>query len=144
MTFHLPPVVRLSETLARDIEQAVSKFARAHRYSFGAKLSADAWAVLTTANRAARQPDRRSQLLEQLVDEVDDLKQRLQLGQRLHQFSSFGQFEALMRSAIQLGQQVGGWHRQFHPKGQSAQASAPGQRAMTLSTRTASRYEANR
>ena len=144
MTFHLPPAVRLAETLARDIEQAVSKFERAHRHSFGAKLSADAWAVLTTANRAARKPADRAQLLEKLVDEVDDLKQRMQLGQRLHQFSSFGQFEALMRSAIQLGQQVGGWHRQFHLKGQDGRAPASGQRAMTLSTRAASQIEANR
>ena len=144
MTFHLPPAVRLAEGLARDIEQAVSKFSRAHRYSFGTMLSADAWAVLSTANRAARKPDERAQLLQRLVDEVDDLKQRLQLGQRLQQFSSFGQFEALMRSAIQLGQQVGGWHRQLHPKGQDGRAPASGQRAMTLSTRAASRYEANR
>jgi hypothetical protein len=144
MTFQLPPAVRLAETLARDIEQAVCGFERAHRHGFGAKLSADAWAVLSTANRAARKPDKRAQLLERLVDEVDDLKQRMQLGQRLHQFSSFGQFETLMRSAIQLGQQVGGWHRDFHPKGQSVQASAPGQSAKTLSTRAASRHEANR
>ncbi|WP_139350574.1 four helix bundle protein [Rhodanobacter sp. B04] len=144
MTFHLPPAVRLAETLARDIEQAVSKFSRAHRYSFGTSLSTDAWKVLTTANSAARKPEKRAELLGELVDQVDDLKQRLQLGQRLQQFSSFGQFEALMRSAIQLGKQVGGWHRDFHPKGQSVQASAPGQRAMTLSTRAASRYEANR
>ena len=144
MTFHLPPVVRLAEALAADIEQAVTKFSQAHRYSFGMKLSADAWAVLTTANRAARKPDDRPLLLQQLVDEVDDLKQRLQLGQKLRQFSSFGQFEALMRSAIELGKQVGGWHRQFHPKGQNAKPPAAGQRAMTLSTCTASPYEANR
>jgi len=144
MTFHLPPAVRLAETLARDIELAVSGFERAHRHTFGAQLRTDMWAVLTTANRAARKRDQRAQLLERLVDEVDDLKQRMQLGQRLRQFSSFGQFEALMRSAIELGRQVGGWHRDVHPKGQSGQASAPGQRAMTLSTRAASRYEANR
>jgi hypothetical protein len=144
MTFHLPPAVRLAETLARDIELAVPKFDRVHRHAFGEALRADAWAVLTTANRAARKRDQRAQLLERLVDEVDDLKQRMQLGQRLRQFSSFGQFEALMRSAIELGRHVGGWHRDLHPKGQSGQAPAPGQRAMTLSTRAASRHEANR
>jgi hypothetical protein len=144
MTFHLPPAVRLAETLARDIEEAVSRFSRAHRHTFGAQLRIDAWAVLTTANRAARKPVDRAKLLDRLVDEVDDLKQRMQLGQRLRQFSSFGQFEALMRSAIQLGQQVGGWHLKFHPKGQDGRASASGQRAMTLSTRAASQHEANR
>ena len=143
MTFHLPPAVRLAETLAKDIEQSVSRFQRAHRYTFGADLRADAWAVLTTANRAARKPEQRAQLLQRLVDQVDDLKQRMQLGQRLKLFNSFGQFEALMRSAHQLGQQVGGWHRQFHPKGQSGRAPAHDQRAMTLSTRATSNAEVN-
>ena len=144
MAFHLPPAVRLAESLARDIEQAVAKFQRGHRYTFGADLRADAWAVLTTANRAARKPTERAQLLARLVDEVDDLKQRLRLGQTLRLFNSFGQFEALMRYAMQLGQQVGGWHKQHHPKGQDGRSSAAGQRATTLSTRAASIYEANR
>ncbi|PMQ04205.1 hypothetical protein DyAD56_16070 [Dyella sp. AD56] len=143
MTFHLPPAVRLAETLARDIEQAVSKFHRAHRYTFGADLRADMWAVLTTANRAARKPSERAALLTRLVDQVDDLKQRLRLGQSLRQFNSFGQFEALMRSAINLGQQIGGWHRQHHPKGQDGRSHAAGQRAMTLSTRDTSMVEVN-
>ena len=86
MTFHLPPAVRLAETLAKDIEQAVTKFHRDYRHSFGVALRQDAWAVLTTANRAARKPEQRAQLLQQLVDQVDDLKQRMQLGQRLKQF----------------------------------------------------------
>lgn len=143
MTFRLPPAVRLAETLARDIELAVSKFHRAHRYTFGADLRAGMWAVLTTANRAARKPSERAALLAQLVDQVDDLKQRLRLGQSLRQFNSFGQFEALMRSAIQLGQQIGGWHRQHHPNGQNGRPHAVGQRAMTLSTRDTSMVEVN-
>jgi len=143
MTFQLPPAVRLAESLARDIEQAAAKFHRAHRYTFGADLRADAWAVLTTANKAARKPSERTALLVQLVDQVDDLKQRLRLGQALRQFNSFGQFEALMRSAIKLGQQVGGWHRQHHPKGQDGRSRAAGQRAMTLSTRDTSMDEVN-
>ena len=134
MTFNLPPAVRLAEGLARDIEQASARFQRAHRYTFGSELRKRAWDVLATANRAARKPAQRGVLLEQLVDEVDDLKLALQLGQTLRQFSSFAQFEALMRSAIQLGQQVGGWHRMIHPKGQNDHVQARGQRAKTLST----------
>jgi len=143
MSFNLPPAVRAAERLARDIEQAVTRFQRAHRYTFGVKLRDAAWAVLATANRAARKPEQRAELVARLVDEVDDLKLAIQLGQTLHQFSSFGQFQELMRSAIQLGQQVGGWHRHVHPQGQNDRASAPGQRAMTLSTRAASKCEAN-
>jgi hypothetical protein len=144
MTFHAPPAVRVAERLAAAIEQAVTKFDRAHRYAFGTELRRAATSVLLITNRAARKPDVRAQLLQRLADEVDDLKQRMQVGQRLHQFSSFGQFEALMGIAIDLGRQVGGWNRDVTRKGQSGQAPAPGQRAMTLSTRAASKYEANR
>jgi len=145
MTFTLPPVVRAAEGLARDIEQAVSKFrAREYRHTFGAHLRACAWAVLTTANRAARDRARQAAWLEQLKWEVDELKLALQLGKQLRVFASFGQFEALARAAADLGRQVGGWHKQHHPQGQNAPARAPGQRAKTLSTRAASPYEANR
>ena len=144
MAFHLPPAVRLAQNLARDIELTVASFQRAHRYSFGIDLRRDIWAVLTTANKAARKPTERAKLLALLVDEVDDLKQRLSLGQTLRLFNSFGQFEALMRDAIQLGQQVGGWNRQHHPKGQDGRPSAAGQRAKTLSTQVTSKGEVNR
>ncbi|WP_333676801.1 four helix bundle protein [Dyella sp.] len=143
MTFNLPPAVRLAEGLARDIEQAAARFQRAHRYTFGAELRKHAWNVLTTANRAARKPAQRSALLEQLVDQVDDLKLAIQQGQNLRLFSSFGQFSELMRNAIQLGQQVGGWHKQIHPKGQNGYAHARGQRAKTLSTQDTSKCEVN-
>ena len=144
MTFTLPPAVRLAEGLARDIEQAVARFKRDYRYTHGAKLRACAWAVLSTANRAARDRARQAMWLERLVWEVDELKLALQLGKQLRVFASFGQFEALARSAAALGRQVGGWHKQHHPQGQSAAARAPGQRAKTLSTRDASTCEANR
>ena len=143
MTFNLPPAVRAAEGLARDIEQAVAKFQRAHRYTFGADLRKRAWAVLQIANQAARKPDQRVALLAQLVEAVDDLKLTIQLGQTLRQFSTFGQFQSLMRSAMQLGQQIGGWHKQVHPKGQNDRAHAHGQRAVTLSTHATSMDEVN-
>ena len=143
MTFSLPPAVRLAEGLARDIEQAVARFARSYRYTFGARLRQCAWTVLTTANRAARDRVQQAQWLDQLVWEVDELKLALQVGKQLRVFASFGQFEALARSAAALGRQVGGWHKQQHPQGQNARARAPGQRAKTLSTCAASTCEAN-
>ena len=82
-------------------------------------------------------------LLPHLVEEVDSLKLAIQLGQTLRLFSSFDQFQELMRSAMKLGQQVGGWNQSVHPPGQNDRAHAPGQRAMTLSTRAASMREVN-
>jgi hypothetical protein len=57
---------------------------------------------------------------------------------RIKAFASFAQFESLARTVAELGKQVGGWHRQQHPKGQNpAQRLAP-ERAQILSTRNAS------
>ncbi|HET6807231.1 MAG TPA: four helix bundle protein [Frateuria sp.] len=143
MTFTLPPAVRLAEGLARDIEQAAAKFPRRYRYTFGEKLRACMWTVLTTVNRAARDRARQAAWLDRLVWEVDELKLALQLGKQLRVFASFGQFEKLARDTAALGRQIGGWHKQHHPQGQSPRARAPGERAKTLSTRAASADEAN-
>ena len=144
MTFTLPAAVRLAETLTSSIEEAVTRFPRKHRYTFGAVLRERAWDVLSTANLAALRPERRAMLLSELRDKVDDLKLSLQLGKQMRAFVSFRQFEALYREAAKLGQQVGGWHRSVnHPQGQNAQAIAPGQRAKTLSAHSASICEAN-
>jgi len=143
MAFNLPPVVKLAERLACDIEEAVTRFERRHRYTFGVRLSNCAFTVLKTVDAAARRPLERAQLLTRLRDAVDELKAIMQAGQRLHQFASFGQFEGLMITAHDLGRQVGAWHRQFHPQGQNAAAQAPWQRAKTLSTHAASMREAN-
>jgi hypothetical protein len=144
MAFNLPPVVKLAERLACDIEEAVTKFDRRHRHTFGERLINRAWDVLEATDAAARYPDERAQLLKQLRRAVDRLKAIMQMGQRLRQFASFGQFNELMRSAHELGAQVGAWHRKYHPQDQSAVAPAPQQRVKTLSTHAASKAEANR
>src|SRR5580698_6361188 len=76
MSFSLPPAVRLAERLSATIEAAVdgSGFKRKHRYTFGARLRMQAWDVLSTANRAARRPEKRAALLDDLKDQVDDIK----------------------------------------------------------------------
>ena len=64
-----------------------------------------------------------------------------QLAKDLHAFRSFAQFEALIRTAEDLGRQVGGWLRAqqpSHPKGQSPAPASRPERAQTLSTRAAS------
>lgn len=107
MAFNLPPAVKLAERLAADIEEAVTRFDRRHRYTFGKELRERAWTVLKTVDAAARDPDRRALLLKRACRGMDELKATMQLGQRLRQFVSFRQFEALFREASKLGQQVG-------------------------------------
>lgn len=138
MSFVLPPIVKLAETLLVSIEQAVRRFARFHKYSFGADLRAQAMEVATLAHRAWRDRSRQAEWINKLVWAVDDLKLRLQLGSRIRAFASFGQFEHLARLASDLGRQTGGWHRQQHPKGQNDQRGNAGQRAQILSSRVTS------
>ena len=138
MSFAPPPIVKLAERLMLEIEQAVRKFPRYHKYAVGADLRADSRKVAQLAHRAWRQRARQSELVTRLVWAVDDLKITMQLASQLRAFGSFGQFEALARIARDLGKQVGGWHRQQHPKEQSASAGEPSQRLQILSTHAAS------
>jgi len=143
MSFSLPPVAKAAQTLAVDIERAVAKFPRAHRYVIGTDLRQRATAVVFLCNRAFRDAERRGEWLEKLKWKVDELKDTLHIGKQLSVFASFRQFEAIARQVADVGRQVGGWHQQNHPKGQDGQARAPGQRAKTLSTRATSTYEVN-
>ena len=137
MSFALPPIVKLAESLLLDIERAAARFTRAHRYAYGADLRAQAYRVALAAHEAWRDRAHQAQHIAVLVREVDSLKLRLQIGSRLHAFNSFGQFEALARAAAALGRQTGAWHRQQqHPKGQNDRPRIGGQRAQILSSRT--------
>jgi len=135
----LPPIAKLSERLLLDIEQAVGRFVRKHRYSIGADLRSQAMQVRRLVDRAWRD---RAQLLHwttELVWAIDDLKLTLQLGSQLRAFNSFVQFEGLIRTTEDLGRQAGGWKRQQqHPKDQNPPPRTGSERVQILSTRAAS------
>lgn len=126
MSFSLPPILKLAERLLVDIEQAVMRFSRAHKYVFGTDLRAAAMKVVKRAQRAWRNREDQARCITRLVRAVDDLKIHLQLGMRIKAFRSFAQFEALARLAADLGRQAGGWQRQHpqHPKSPNRTPSA--------------------
>ena len=140
MSFDLPPIVKLAKRLLLDIEQAVRGFSRYHKYNLGKDLREQAMHLVRVCHRAWRDRPRQLHWTEQLVWAIDEIKLSLQLGSELRAFQSFGQFEALIREAEELGRQAGGWKRQQlqHPNGQNAASSAKPQRAQILSTRAAS------
>jgi hypothetical protein len=143
MTLELPPIVKLSDRLLVDVEQAVRRFARFHKYTFGSKLRDAAFELTKAAHKAWTDREHRDDCIKQLVAGVDDVKLLLQLGKNIRAFSSFGQFEHLARTAREIGKQVGGWNRQSkRHSGQNAEPRVAPQRAHSLSTRAAS-YEAN-
>jgi hypothetical protein len=142
MNHALPPLVKQSERLLLEIEQAVKRFSRFHKYQHGARLRDQAMNVARLAHRAWRDQSQRSTWTTKLIWAVDDLKLSLQLGKQIEAFASFAQFEMLAKIASDLGRQVGGWRKQQHRSSQNAAAEAPTQRAQVLSSGAAS-IEAN-
>jgi hypothetical protein len=140
----VPAMLKAAERVLVDIEQAVARFPRAHRYTCGADLRNQAMHVARLAHRYWRDHEHRGEWIRKLTWALDDLKLTLQLGSRIKAFASFAQFESLSRTVADLGRQVGGLFKHHHPKGQNAGArSAPPQCAKTLSTQAASRHEAH-
>jgi hypothetical protein len=142
VSYQLPPICKHAQRLLLDVERAVARFPRAHKYSLGARLREEALQIAAHTIRAARDRQQRQQQLQALDRRVDQIKLLLELAQKLNA-CSYGQFETLYRTAAEIGQQCGGWLRQ-HPMGQSpaAQNTARPERAPILSTPAAS-TEAN-
>ena len=140
MNFQLPPIVKAAERLVVEIEEAVRRFHRYHRYQVGTDLRTQAMAILDLAHRAWRDRAQQARWVEQLVWAIDQLQHRIQVAKLVKATTSFRQFEHLLRLVTELGRQAGGWRKHLqHPKGQSAQDHrAVAQRAQRLSTRAAS------
>jgi hypothetical protein len=132
-----PPIARLSHRILADVENAVRRFARFHKYSTGADLRFYAMQVARSVHKAWRDPDQRLSRVLELCSAVDDLKISMQLGKQVRAFGSFAEFEALAKLVHQLGQQSGGWLKSLQSKGQNVQAREPVQRAQILSTQGA-------
>lgn len=120
MTCGLPPIVKAAERLMGEIEIAVTRFPRAHRYTLGADLRQQVMAVARLAHKAWRDREHQDERIGELAEAIDDLKLTMQLGQQVKAFASFAQFEALARIAGDLGRQCGGWQKRRSAKGQNA------------------------
>ena len=134
----LPTIVKQAERLMADIEIAVSRFPRRHRYTVGARLTDMIMEVALEAHSAWRQSGAPEQLAA-LSTSIDRLKLQLQLGQQIHAFASFGQFELLARAAADLGKQCGGWQRRTSKRQSAQETFVPAQRSQILSSHDASR-----
>jgi hypothetical protein len=138
MSYSLPPIVKSAESLLVQIEQAVRRFPRYHKYAHGARLREQAMNVTQLAHRAWRDQAQRPMWTTKLVWAVDDLKLSLQLGKEIRAFVSFAQFEMLARLASDLGKQCGGWRKQQHRDSQNAaKGHLSTQRAEILSSQVA-------
>jgi hypothetical protein len=133
----LPPIARLAQRILADVENAVKRFPRYHKYTVGSDLRADAMLVARCVHRAWRDSDQKLLRVQELAAAIDDLKITMQLGKQVNAFGSFQEFEAIARLINDLGRQSGGWLKQLVAKSQNAGALAPSQRASILSSRVA-------
>jgi hypothetical protein len=132
-----PPVARLSHRILADVENAVRRFPRFHKFSVGADLRAHSMQVARCVHKAWRDGEQRAARVSELCSAVDDLKISMQLGKAVKAFGSFAEFEALAKLVNELGAQSGGWLKSLQSKGQNATVREPAQRAQILSTRAA-------
>ena len=88
MSFNAPDIVKLAERLLTEIEVAVRRFPRYHKYQQGAVLRRKAMLVAELAHKAWRERGAVARVAE-LVDAVDNLRIAMQLSQRIHAFASF-------------------------------------------------------
>jgi hypothetical protein len=138
MSFSLPPIVKAAERMLLEIEQAVRRFPRYHKYTHGTRLREQAMNIARLAHRAWRDQAHRGMWTTKLIWAVDDLKLSLQLGKQIEAFASFAQFDMLARLCSDLGKQCGGWRKQQHRDSQNAAGQrSQSQRAEILSSRTA-------
>jgi hypothetical protein len=138
MSYSLPPIVKAAERLMLEIEQAVRRFPRYHKYTHGTRLREQAMAIARLAHRAWRDSAHRAMWTTKLIWAVDDLKLSLQLGKQIEAFVSFAQFDMLARLCSDLGKQCGGWRKQQHRDSQNATGQRSQlQRAEILSSQAA-------
>jgi hypothetical protein len=134
----LPDITKLAARVVAAIETAVTRFPRKFRYSAGGDLRAASRHVVRCAHAAWYARQRKAQLVFDLSRAVDDLKIEINIADLVKAWGSVEELEAIGRLVRDLGQQVGGWQRKLHSKGQNGAAERQPQRAQILSSRDAS------
>lgn len=144
MSRNLPKIVKDAQRARAAIQQMTIRMARRHRYETGADLRAAAKHLVVTALRTFRaHGETKVELAQEVRHAVDLLKLELQLGKDVDAFGRWAEFVAVVELVDSIGRQSGGWLRSLQSNGQSARPENPtGQRASTLSSRSASSAEA--
>ncbi len=128
----------LSRRLMREVQIVADRIPHKHKYSYGTELRSLTMKVWTLLNLAWQSKTQRAVYLEQASNAMDELKQSLQLGVDIKAYS-VKKYSELWRLAEDLGNQIGGWKKNY-PIGQNPvqQLIALLERASILSTPAAS------
>lgn len=159
MNTPLPPLYRDCRRLLTHTEEVVRRFSRYHKYTVGADLRRQAFAVMRGVHMAVYDRAEQRRHIEALVWCVDDYKLTLQLaidvGAFVHGKSGatkptspgFAAFETAALLAAEIGKQCGGWQKKARgvaspgaqaTAGQPAAKSADALRAQVGTGATAS------
>lgn len=95
----LPQIVITAGRIRGEVENAVRRFPRFHKFATGSDLRQQIARIQSLAVRAWRDRARRPYWTDELVFAVDDFKNTLQCASLIKAFASHAQFEALARSA---------------------------------------------
>ena len=114
------PIWRDAEQLLVDIECAVRRFPRYHKYTLGSELRLLAARVLSCVTHAINHKEARSLWVERLATAIEELKLRLQLGKSLQVFASFTEFERLAKTAVDVSRQSTRWRQKLQRPGLQA------------------------
>lgn len=138
MNDELPDIAKRAARMAAAIDEAVSRFARRHRYGAGEDLRKAARQVVRLTHVAWHDRQRKLQRVHELSRAVDDLKIEISIADLVKAWGSRAELEAVARLIYDLGRRVGGWIKALQTKGQNAPAERRAQRVPTLSARPAS------
>jgi len=122
---HLP-IYKQSYDLCLYLEQVVQGFPRYHKYSIGSDLRDTAREILKLIVRANARDDKR-EVLQNIREEVEQLKLLLRLALDVHAFSRLNSFEHAVTIAVDVAKQNEGWLKSQHQsRGQNRKAMPPG------------------
>jgi hypothetical protein len=127
---HLP-IYKAAFDLNLYFEQIVRHFSRYHKYSLGAELRSRAREVVRLIVRANNTPDDQPQAkyatLQQLREELEQLKLTIRLCKEVKAFHNFKSFQTAINQVITLSKQNEGWLKSLslaEPQAEPAEEAA--------------------
>lgn len=113
------PIWRDAEALALNIEEAVSRFPRYHKYAIGMELRTLAGNVLSGVTHCLNQKQARLSWVKRLQALIEELKLKVQLAKRLGAFRSFAQFQYIAELCVAVAKQSASWIKQLQRRSQN-------------------------
>jgi len=116
------PLWRDASQFLLEVEQAVRRFPRYHKYTLGSELRRQAMQICRLVARAAQcaETAQRERLVESLVWQVEDAKMSVQLAKELQAFCSPPVRTGAGTGRMVLGKQSGGWWKRARSAAQGA------------------------